>query len=193
MSVCETCGSDFEQKWPSRPGRFCSRRCYYESGVPRIYKERVKGPRMRSVPGHPIAPPSGYVAVARLALWEKIGSGPHRCHWCGTEVDWKRGLVAGALVADHLNWDIHDDRPENLVPSCNHCNHTRTRDNDRRRITEGEVTTTWGGFTTRAVERKCEFCGDTFLIPPAATTRGRGRFCSRSCARRAPRRKRKSA
>lgn len=178
MRQCETCGKDFEPKAPkTRPGRFCSLACY-------------KDQRMTNAPGHPIAPPSGVVAVARLVLYEKIGKGPHKCHWCGTEIEWRRGLVPGALIADHLNWDRNDDSPENLVPACLPCNTNRQRIHQDRALKEGELTMMWSGNRTRAVERKCEACGNAFLALPAEVRRGRGRFCSMSCARKAPRRKR---
>lgn len=138
---------------------------------------------MKHAKGHPIAPPGGVVAAARLVLYEKIGPGPHACHWCGTEVEWKRGVVPGALIADHLNWDRNDDSPDNLVPACNPCNVNRQRKFEKRALKADELTVVWGGARTRAIERTCEFCESAFLIPPSATAKGRGRFCSRSCAR----------
>lgn len=186
--VCETCGGSFTPKYKHRPGRYCSLPCYYESGQPRgLPKQRVKNQHMRAAKGHPIAPPSGMVAVSRLVLYEKIGSGPHACLWCGEEVDWKTGLVPGALIADHLNWDRNDDRPENLVPACNPCNVNRQRANETRAITDEDLTMIWGGYRTRAVQRGCEYCGAEFLTVPAEVRKGKGRFCSRSCARRKPR------
>lgn len=189
MRQCETCGADFEPKAPkTRPGRFCSLACYYSSELPRsTRKARVKDQRLTNAKGHPIAPPGGVVAVARLVLYEKIGPGPHPCHWCGSTIDWKRGLVPGALIADHVNWDRNDDSPGNLVPACLPCNTNRQRTHQNRALKDGELTVIWGGSRTRAVERTCEKCGSPFLIPPSATSRGRGRFCSRSCARSASR------
>lgn len=136
---------------------------------------------MVNAKGHPIAPPSGTVAVARLALYDKIGPGEHPCNWCGGLVSWKLGLVPGALIADHLNFDRNDDSPGNLVASCNSCNAHRTRQGDRNLIREGELTMLWGGRTTRAVERFCNTCGTAFLTIPAEVDKGRGRYCSRAC------------
>ena len=183
MRQCEGCGRDFEPKaLKNRPGRFCSRQCYYDCKLPRRTRlERVKDQRMTNAKGHPIAPPGGVVAVARLVLYDKIGEGPHACHWCGTEIDWKLGLVPGALIADHLNWDRNDDSPENLVPACLPCNTNRQRIHQDRALKPDEKTVVWSGARTRAVERTCERCGETFLIPPSATKRGRGRFCSKAC------------
>lgn len=146
---------------------------------------------MRTAKGHPIAPPSGIVPVARLVLWDKIGPGPHPCHWCGKAIRWTPGdpYAPDALVADHLDWDATNDAPENLVPSCGPCNGHRRRSRQARIIQDGELKTTWGGYVTRAVERSCETCGNQFLTIPAEVKKGKGRFCSRSCARRAPKRR----
>jgi HNH endonuclease len=77
--------------------------------------------------GHPLATGLGYVSVHRLALYEKIGQGPHSCHWCSAVVDWAPGPGArrAALVVDHLNNDPRDNAPNNLVPSCVTCNARR--------------------------------------------------------------------
>lgn len=139
---------------------------------------------MRTARGHPLAPPSGIVAVSRLVLFDKIGPGEHDCHWCGEKVRWVVGKgpgAPGALIADHLNWDTHDDRPENLVPSCNTCNHRRTHSGVGPRLRDDEPTVMWGGYRTRAVERTCEYCGAPFLTIPAEVKVGKGRFCSREC------------
>jgi hypothetical protein len=184
---CEQCGTTFHPRHYYRPGRFCSLACYHANGTRRT-KRLLSDQKMRSVPSHPIAPPSGVVAFSRLVLYEKIGAGTHPCHWCGAPVTWMpgAGLAKGALLADHLDWDRNNDAPENLVPSCNHCNVTRRRDGERRRLQGGELVVLWSGKPTRAVERECERCGEKFLIPPSATARGRGRFCSRTCARLKP-------
>jgi ssDNA-binding Zn-finger/Zn-ribbon topoisomerase 1 len=80
---------------------------------------------------HPLAAGKhGRVATHRYVLYEKLGPGPHPCHWCGIEINWTTGgngpgCPAGALVADHVNGDPHDNRPENLVAACNACNTLR--------------------------------------------------------------------
>ena len=183
MQLCETCGKYFDPKARKyKPKRFCSRACYDAAGPLRGRpKERVKDQRMVRAPGHPIAPPSGMLAVARLVLFDKVGPGPHPCHWCGVEVDWKTGLVNGALIADHLNWDRNDDSPENLVPACLPCNTNRQREHQDRALQDDDLTMMWGGYRTRAVRRECEFCGSEFLTIPAEVKKGKGRFCSREC------------
>jgi hypothetical protein len=189
MNRCETCGKNFELRQTHRSGRFCSLACYHAVGPggrgPRT--EVTKGPRTVAVPGHPIAPPSGVTAESRVVLYDKIGPGAHQCHWCGEEVAWIAGggpATPNTLIVDHLDWDFRNNDPANLVSSCNKCNAHRTRSGDRRRLEEEETIVVWSGVPTRAVERECEYCGSAFLIPPSATKRGRGRFCSRSCARR---------
>lgn len=180
---CEQCGVRFTAKGSAK---YCSHACYAESRRgPR--GERWKDQRMLTMKGHPITPPSGVVAYARVVLHDKIGPGEHPCHWCGRLVAWRFGLVDDALVADHLNWDRNDDRPANLVPSCVSCNAHRTSAGTRTLIAEGELTMLWSGIRTRAVCRACEFCGSAFLTIPAQVKIGKGRFCSRSCARRRPR------
>lgn len=144
------------------------------------------GRRALTAHGHPLAGKTGLVALARLILYDKIGPGPHPCHWCDTPVEWMpgRGLAEGALLADHLDHDPENNAPENLVPACNRCNAHRTRKGDRRRIGSDELTIMWSGVRTRAVERQCAVCTKAFLTVPAEVRKGRGQFCSRSCARK---------
>jgi len=70
-------------------------------------------------PSHPLAPPCGKVYVHRLVLWDKLGRGPHPCHWCGKQVEW---LGDPPLQVDHLDGDKANNRPANLVASCAQCN-----------------------------------------------------------------------
>lgn len=86
------------------------------------------GRRYRTVPakGHPVAMANGRAYEHRFVLYERIGPGPHECHWCGTEVRWApKGDPPFELQPDHLNNDGADNRPENLAPSCRSCNITR--------------------------------------------------------------------
>jgi endogenous inhibitor of DNA gyrase (YacG/DUF329 family) len=187
MLTCAYCEKPLPRRPPSKESRpFCSKECYWASMRGKIKKERTTGHRECKAPGHPIAPPSGIVKVARLVLFEKIGPGTHPCHWCKSDVTWNPGggPRIGNLVADHLNWDFNDDSPGNLVPSCSICNAQRTRHGDRRRIEKNETTMLWGGVRTRAVQRFCNMCGAPFLTIPVEVRKGKGRFCSRSCARR---------
>lgn len=145
---------------------------------------------MRRMPGHPLCPPSGIVTVCRVVLYEKIGPGKHPCHWCGGDVEWMpgAGLAPGALIADHLDWDNQNDVAENLVPSCNRCNSHRIRNGGRAPIAEGELSVVrLDGTRTRGVDRFCSSCGTPFVAALSQVKIGRGFYCSRSCARRAPR------
>jgi hypothetical protein len=177
--TCETCGTAFVPH-PGNRGRFCSMRCYGASKT----GARASGLKHRTVRayGHPVAPPSGITRESRIVLYDKIGPGPHTCHWCDEPVDWKFGLVAGALIADHLNHDSADNSSDNLVPACNSCNAHRTRSGGRARIKEGELTAMVGKSRTRAVLRQCEYCGESFAAIPALVALGKGRFCSSSCS-----------
>lgn len=80
---------------------------------------------VRSAAHHPLADKYGRVYVHRQVLYDAIGPGPHSCHWCGTQIDWKPKGAPGELQPDHLNNDGADNRLENLVPSCRRCNSTR--------------------------------------------------------------------
>lgn len=182
---CRICRKTFT---PTQSGRFyCSRECYYESKRgPR--KENVQY-RMVTVKGHPIAPPGGVLPVARVVLYDKLGPGPHPCHWCSNPVQWRPEdrYAKDALMADHLDWNATNDAPENLVPSCNACNGHRRSSGGSQLIEDGELWVRRGRTRTRAVQRNCEYCGGHFLTIPAEIRNGKGRFCSRSCARRTPR------
>lgn len=187
MASCETCGEPVRKKHPKRPGRFCSRACYFASGPHGNRVEKTAGgSRLKRAAGHPLAPPSGTVAVCRLVLYEMIGPGSHPCHWCGNLVTWMpgKGVAPDALIADHLDWDQSNDSPENLVPSCNACNAHRTPRGDRQIIRGDEMfIVASNGARQRAVQRECELCGSSFVVVSAQVRVGKGRFCSRSCAR----------
>lgn len=58
----------------------------------------------------------------RLVLFDKIGYGPHQCHWCQDNINWGYGLQA-----DHLDFDITNNHPDNLVASCGPCNNGRKK------------------------------------------------------------------
>ena len=175
---CRQCAHDYAaKKWRAthpNPGR---------KGPPRL--ENPKARRMVWNPTHPLAR-KGYLLEARMILYDRIGPGPHLCHWCQSHVQWQplqKGLH-DLLVVDHLDWNPHNNSQENLAPSCQSCNIRR----NRRRIADGELSILrTNGRYARAEERFCERCNTRFLIPPSATGRGRGRFCSRSCARSKPR------
>jgi len=72
----------------------------------------------------PIRMPSGKAYVSRLTMFDSIGWGPHRCHWCEREIDWlPKG--PGSLQVDHLDCDTSNDDLDNLTQSCARCNSAR--------------------------------------------------------------------
>jgi hypothetical protein len=137
--------------------------------------------------GHPLVSPGSQpkVLVHRLVLYNKIGPGPHPCHWCGKPVDWvvgkfqTKGAFKDALIADHLDDDGKNNDPSNLVPSCHGCNIHRTGNERFAKIPHIIV----NGFRYAAVERTCLYCGKDFLVRPCVIHRrpNGGRFCSARC------------
>ncbi len=183
--ACERCGAKFTRP-PSLMGRFCSKSCWYGSNRKNTTTRR----RMLYRPDHALAGNTGLVSAARAILFNRIGAGWHSCHWCGRKIRWrigKSGNLVDAVIADHVNNDPLDDAPENIVASCGACNGTRTQ-----AIRTGELfVTNPNGTRARAVERQCQTCQSTFLVVPAQLNKpGKGRYCSLSCARKAPRKQR---
>lgn len=88
--------------------------------TPRVELQTSNGYVMVKKPEHPLAAKSnGWAFQHRVVAYEKYGPGPHPCHWCGLVLPW------GDLVVDHLNEVKADNRPDNLVPTCNPCNRIR--------------------------------------------------------------------
>ena len=95
------------------------------------------GSTIRKSPQTRLRRPSGYIALwapdhplardgrnrvyeHRVVLYDALGPGPHACFWCDMPLGgWDE------IVADHLNEQKDDNRPENLVVSCNSCNRAR--------------------------------------------------------------------
>lgn len=69
--------------------------------------------------GHPLASKDGAIRKSRFVLYEKLKGKSGKCHWCDIELSWK------TLCADHLDSNIMNDVPENLVGSCRGCNANR--------------------------------------------------------------------
>lgn len=74
--------------------------------------------------GHPLVRTGNNLYLHRKVLYEKIGPGPHKCHWCSEELEW--GGWEG-IQGDHLDGDILNNNPDNIVPSCGLCNRTGAR------------------------------------------------------------------
>jgi len=80
-------------------------------------------------PGHPLARTIGWVLEHRAVLFDRIGPGWHRCHWCDMRVAWHKQYPRDldGLVVDHLDADKTNNVLSNLVPACNPCNMNRVR------------------------------------------------------------------
>lgn len=138
-------------------------------------------------PSHPLATKCGNLPEHRIVLYNKIGPGPHNCQWCGDSVTWRVGArtAGGALVVDHLDEDARNNDPDNLVPSCHACNCFR---NHPHAIKDGvPLITRKDGTRHQARAAICPTCVNTFLVEISDQRTNRGLYCSRSCARRAPR------
>jgi hypothetical protein len=139
--------------------------------------------------GHPLADKQGHLPAHRLLLYEAIGPGTHPCHWCNSPVTWMNGPYTkkGCLVVDHIDNDGRNNTLSNLVASCQGCNTKRHKAN---LVSDQETFMLRKSIPGRhrAVQRSCELCGSSLLVSSSETRSSRGRFCSMSCARRAPRR-----
>lgn len=129
---------------------------------------------------HPLANQAGMVSLHRAVLYEKIGPGTHACHWCQRPVAWSTGgAKSGALISDHMDFDINNNAAGNLVPACLGCNSMRKRG---CRTKPGELVMVFKGSVARAEERACEWCRKKFLARLVMIRKGSGRFCSYRCA-----------
>lgn len=70
-------------------------------------------------PTHPLAH-NGWVARHRAVCFAYYGGYEQPCHWCKYPLPWRGGKEG--INVDHLNGIPGDDRPDNLVPSCQWCN-----------------------------------------------------------------------
>jgi hypothetical protein len=88
---------------------------------------RKDGYRQIRAHGHPLADSRGQLLEHRKLLYDRIGPGPHECHWCSKQVRWETGISATSVVVDHVDSNRANNTAENLVPSCNACNLRRSR------------------------------------------------------------------
>lgn len=79
------------------------------------------------VPGHPLGDSRSRVYLHRAVLYDAIGAGPHRCHWCQWDgLNWGlNGKDPDNLIVDHLDGDADNNRRENLVCAHKWCNDNR--------------------------------------------------------------------
>lgn len=174
---CDTCGISYTRP-PSQIGSFCSKACAYVARTKPL-EERVAKYRMMYRPGHPLAVNSPYIPEHRVLLWEKLGSGPQRCHYCSKTVLWLPGghTKVDALVTDHIDRDTSNNSFENLVPACHSCNMKNT---DRSICNNEPHYFDKQGKRHRAYTRPCGKCEKIFTT----SANFMGRFCSRNCAGR---------
>ncbi len=132
---------------------------------------------------HPLAVATGAKPIVRttrhrVILWDKIGAGPHPCHWCGEPVDWKPWPAPDCLVVDHLDGDTKNNDDANLAPACDRCNKGRTPPSHTIDTDTELFVTLKNGTRLRADSHRCEWCGNDFL---AEKRRRNPRFCSKQC------------
>lgn len=160
-------------------GLYCSRPCDWAHRKARPHKSHYL---KRRDPSHPLAGVTGNVSEHRAVLYDQIGPGSHRCHWCNRVVTWKvNGRGMDALIPDHIDRNGLNNDPANLVPSCVSCNSHRSR--LAGPIRDDEVVAPGKG-RERGIKRLCEICGTEFVTRLSSVRRGEGRFCSLSCARK---------
>lgn len=86
----------------------------FKAGPQRHYR------RVRPPAGHPMRTKNGAAYEHRVVLFDTIGYGPHRCHWCDAALTWGNNLHV-----DHLDRVKDNNDPTNLVPTCQPCNSRR--------------------------------------------------------------------
>ncbi len=101
------------------------------------------GYRIVSTSGHILGNTQG---AHRIVLFDVIGYGPHRCAYCGTHVNWKRGLEV-----DHVDHDKLNNTATNLVASCHRCNSDRSSSG---RFAVGDARTAAIAAKSAAIRRK---------------------------------------
>lgn len=151
---------------------FCSKSCSskhkWASGqiTPSARKETIKRYRFITAHGHALANRNGCVAEHRYQLYEKIGEGPHVCHWCPKVLRWHMPRRHEEhMVVDHLDNHKTNNAHDNLVASCTACNIRRAH------------------FKDLMVMKPCEYCGESFKVNKNKSIQNPkfGRFCGRSC------------
>jgi hypothetical protein len=165
-----------------------SRGCKNQAIAEQLYSYQFPKKELKSrykrvyLPNHPLAVGAGTIPQHRVILYDRIGGGPHPCHWCGKILRWTKGKTRPwSLLPDHVDGNGKNNNPGNIVPACPKCNSARRK---TKPLQAGEVfTRLWNGSGQRyrcTIER-CHECGDKFhrLV---SSKLGHGRFCSKSCA-----------
>lgn len=187
---CERCGKDFATyRWAVKKGqgRFCSNSCAARQHW--STNARTEGYRTRYLPDHPLADAHGIVREHRLVLYEKIGPGSHPCHWCEAIVTWqsyKDGRQTGVLVSDHVDGNVQNNDPPNLVPSCFGCNRRRLTHPKKmppNAVRDDELFVVDSkGWRHRAARLTCDQCGTDFLRNLTLIRKADRYFCSNACS-----------
>lgn len=115
------------------------------------------------IPNHPLANPSGLVRRARYILYEELNGKNANCYWCDLELIWTKERITNQLCVDHLDGNIENDDPSNLVPSCRACNANRED----------------GTGHGRRELKPCKTCGKLFLPKRKSSI-----YCSVQCIER---------
>ena len=121
---CKGCGVEFTHL-ESQYQTYHSRECWEENRTTGEYVD-TNGYVMLITTGmdHPLVrPEDGEIGKHRVVLYDKVGPGPHLCHWgCGKSLEWGGRL---GIQADHLDSNKENNDPKNLVVSCRGCNTSR--------------------------------------------------------------------
>lgn len=186
MTACAQCSTAFYlDAAKAKAGRkLCSRQCYVTYSTGENHHAWKGGPS--HIGSHGYRQFSDGTLEHRRILLAQIGPGVHPCHWCEIPVEWLDGAktAPGALVVDHVDEDKTNNAPSNLVPSCCRCNARRS---SRTLVRDDEVfVIDTLGRRQRAVLKPCEHCQLPFLARANQVRQGKGRFCSRTCARAHP-------
>ena len=174
-----SCGPCNNSEGAKNQEQWAKLRCFELPRKP--LKSRYK--KLRRV-GHPLATKDGHLAEHRLILYEKIGPWAHECNWCQRMLRWTPGkMEEDSILPDHINWNTHDNSPDNIVPSCPKCNALHRQ---RYNLNPGEFMAEYpSGMRYRATWKNCEGCGALFAKKVSERGRDKGRFCSKSCSSRA--------
>lgn len=103
---------------------------------------------------HPLRRGYGMKLQHRFVLFDKIGYGPHWCHWCGCPINWLAGLYT-----DHVDAVKTNNAPSNLVESCTTCNTRRVHEDGCRNGHPWTPETTL--FSTQG-RRMCSICQEAY-------------------------------